>query len=136
VTGINVEFDFSEVHQFTVELENATADVMKNVKKAVSTSAYRGRQAWIRSARRRAGTHLPGYPTSVDYDSVKFIDGSAETELGPNLSRNQGPLGIVEDAPGGVNATPQRNYEAAERVIEQDLVSGILIAIGDGIGDS
>lgn len=131
---IDVEFDFSELHKFEVTLDVATREVMDDITKAVKTAAYRGRQAWMKAARRRAGTHLPGYPTSIDYDDVTVTVGEVSTELGPNLGRNQGPLGIVEDAPGGVRAAPQRNYEDAEKVIEEDLVRGILAAIGDGFG--
>ncbi len=129
----SVEFDFSELDKLTVSIEDAAPDLGSKMVKVIRTSAYRGRQEWIKSARKNAGPHLPAYPTSVDFDPVDVADGEIFTELGPNLERNQGALGIVEDAPGGVRSKPQRNYERAEKVIEADLVKGTLIALDQSL---
>ncbi|ANJ26817.1 hypothetical protein [Agromyces aureus] len=131
---MSIDFDFSELNTFAVEIEQADRKLAGNVVKAVRTSAFRGRRAWQKSAEGNSRTHLRGYPAAVDYDDVKNDGGSIGTDLGPNLSKGQGPLGFVEDAPGGVNAAPQRNYLAAEKVIEKDLVVGVLKAVDDSLG--
>lgn len=131
---MSIEFDFSQLSEFAVTLDEGTREVGRNVEKAVAVSAFKGRRAWQQSARDNSTTHLPGYPVAVDYDKVSNDGGVIGTELGPNLAKGQGPLGIVEDSPGGVNGAPQRNYVAAEKVIEKDLVIGVLKAVDDSLG--
>ena len=126
---MSVEFDFSEITELAVSLGKVGPKTAKNVEKAVAVSAWKGKRSWAAAARRNAGSHLPTYPASIDYDKVHVIDGGVGTEVGPNLTKNQGPLGIVEDSPGGVRGAPQRNYEKASKVIASDLTKGVLIAI-------
>lgn len=123
----DIEFDFSELNQVGVDIGRASEAMLKNTAAAMKTSGFRGKKAWAAAAQANVGTHLPAYPASIDYDFKSLPDGF-EVEIGPNLERNQGPLGIVEDAPGGVNARPQRNYQKALDVVNEDLVKGILIA--------
>lgn len=129
-----IEFDFSEVNQFAVEIDESIAVVPEYVEKAVGISALKGKQAWREAA--TGHRYLPRYPFSIDFDKVTNDRGVIGTEVGPNpdLDTRQGTLGIVEDAPGGVNAAPQRNYVAAEKVIEKDLVIGVLKAVDDSLG--
>lgn len=133
----SVEFDFSEIDALAVEIEGAAPAVGKNVEKALGIAALKGKRTWAVQAKRKSRKgHLKAYPYSVDYDNVKVVSsGVLETAVGPNLDRNQGALGIVEDAPGGVRGTPQRNRDEVEKVVEADLVKGILLAVGDdGLG--
>jgi hypothetical protein len=128
---VSIDFDFSELHEFVVKIDQADEKVAANVKKAVGISALKGKRVWQAEA---AGHRYSGrYPASIDYDPV---DSALSTDLGPNFNRSSGAagLGIVEDSPGGVRGTPQRNYEKAEKVIEQDLVIGVLKAVDDSIG--
>lgn len=129
---MSIDFDFSELGQFSVEIDESTRVLPSKVISAVKVSALKGRRAWQKSA--GGSTHLPGYPAAVDYDDVKNDGGVIGTDLGPNLGKGQGPLGIVEDSPGGVRGAPQRNYVAAEKVIEKDLVIGVLKAVEDSLG--
>lgn len=132
----SVEFDFSELDALAVTIEDAVPAVGKNVEKALAVAALKGKRKWVSEAKRKTRKgHLKAYPYSVDYDDVKVTAvGVLETELGPNLGRNQGALGIVEDAPEGVRGSPQRNRDAVEKVVEADLVKGIMLAVGEGLG--
>lgn len=133
-----VEVDFSELDTLAVLIEDAPASAGKNVQKALGISALKGKRKWADEARRKSRRgSLRAYPYSVDYDDVKVTSvGVLETELGPNLDRNQGPLGIVEEAPGGVKGTPQRNRDPVVKLIEEDLIKGVMLAVGDdGLGN-
>ena len=117
------------LHQFEVDLTGATKDALPNIKKAIGISALKGKRAWQDAA--RGHRYLKAYVPSIDYDPV---DSNFETDLGPNLNRRgAGGLGIVEDSPGGVRGTPQRNYVAAEKAIEVDLPRGVQIAIDQAL---
>ncbi|HEU5223437.1 MAG TPA: hypothetical protein VFU07_07125 [Candidatus Lumbricidophila sp.] len=129
---MSADFDFSELRRFSAALEAGDAALVKNLKTAVGISALKGKRAWQAAA--KGGRRLRAYPFSIDYDKVQVTAGAISTELGPNLSRNQGALGIIEDAPGGVRSHPQRNYVEAEKVIESDLVNGVLKAFDDALG--
>lgn len=126
-----ISFDFSELHEFVAEIDEGNAKLPRLLMKAVGVSALKGRRAWQAAA--NGSRSLPAYPTAVDYDDVTNNGGVIGTELGPNLDKNQGPLGIVEDSPGGVRGAPQRNYVAAENVVEKDLVVGVLKAVEDSL---
>lgn len=116
---------FDDLHQFELDVTHAAVEAVPLIKKAVGISALKGKKAWQAKA---AGHRYSGaYPSSIDYDPV---DANLSTDVGPNLNRGGSPgLGIVEDSPGGVRGTPQRNYLAAEAVIEEDLPRGVEIAI-------
>ncbi|WP_336647527.1 hypothetical protein [Microbacterium sp. MMO-10] len=135
MTGI--EFDFSEVNDFAAVLDQATPKVVDNLRVAVERSAFVGKEAWRLEAHRKSDRHLPGYPAGIDYTMHEysgFGGGEIFAEVGPSPGRAQGSLGIVEEAPGGVNAKPQRNYLVAEEKMQEDLVRGVLIAVEDGLG--
>lgn len=123
--------DFHELDDFAALLADGNAKLPGLVVKALGISALKGKRAWQTAA--KGSRHLPAYPSSIDYDDVKISGGDITTELGPNLGRNQGSLGIVEDSPGGVRGAPQRNYVKAEKVIEDDLPKGLLKAAADSL---
>lgn len=132
-----VDFNFSELNELAVLIEGAPAPIGRNVEKALAVAAGKGKKSWTAEARKKSGRkgHLKAYPYSVDYDRVKVVaDGVLETEVGPNPGRAQGALAIVEESPGGVRGAPQRNRDVVEKVVEEDLVKGILLAVGDGLG--
>lgn len=117
------------LRQFTVDLTAATSDALPNIKKAIGISALKGKRAWQQAA--RGHRFLGSYPASIDYDPV---DSNFSTELGPNPNRRgSSGLGIVEDSPSGVRGRPQRNYVAAEKVIEADLPVGVELAIDQAL---
>lgn len=120
---------FDELHQFEIDVTQAAAEAVPLIKKAVGVSALKGKKAW--QAKARGHRYSGSYPASIDYDPV---DSMLSTDLGPNLNRTgTAGLGIVEDSPGGVRGTPQRNYLAAEAVIEEDLPRGVEIALDQAL---
>lgn len=121
-----------ELRKLELDLTQAPVEALPDIAKAVGISAGLGKKAWSRAA---VGRYKGAYPASIDYDRVEVGNGVIETELGPNLDRDVGTpgLGIVEDSPGGVNGTPQRNYIPAEKVIEDDLPRGIEKAIDQAL---
>lgn len=131
---MSIEFDFSQLSALSVEIDGGNEKLPRLVEKAVAVSALKGRRAWQASARSSSRVHLPGYPVAVDYDKVSNDGGLIGTDLGPSIGKAQGSLGIVEDSPGGVRGAPQRNYVKAEKVIEKDLVVGVLKAVDDSLG--
>lgn len=135
MTGI--EFDFSELNKLAVDIAGADTRVRRNTVKAVTTAAFRGKKMWKASADSHIGRgSLRNYGASIDYD-IEGIgagnrSGEISAEIGPVLGKGQGSLGIVEETPGGVAGTPQRNREKIKQPLTEDFVRGILAAVGDG----
>ena len=116
---------FGELRKLAVDIGAAPAEATPRIKKAVGISALKGKRAWQAAAAEHR--YSKAYVPSIDYDPV---DSNLSTDLGPNLNRRgAGGLGIVEDSPGGVRGTPQRNYLRAEAVAEPDLEQGVQLAI-------
>jgi hypothetical protein len=124
-----VSDDFSELLELAADLSAAPVDASRFVKKAVQFTATEIKQDWRQGAER---TGLTGYAASVDYD-MKYPGGAIEAEIGPNLGRNQGSFGFVEDAGGGVRSAPQHAGRDAVRANEDDFVRGLEIAILDAM---
>lgn len=135
-----VEFDFSELNRLEVDLTDADTRVRRNTRKAVGRSAFVGKKLWAEAANSHINRgSLRNYGASIDYDIEGVgsgkTSGEIAAEIGPNLAKGQGPLGIVEETPGGVRGKPQRNREKIERPLTEDFVRGILAAVGDdGMG--
>lgn len=138
MTGI--EFDFSELNKLAVDITEADTRVRRNTRKAVERSAFVGKQLWKASADSHVNRgSLRRYGASIDYDiegiGAGNTSGEISAEIGPNLAKGQGPLGIVEEAPGGVAGKPQRNRQKIEQPLTEDFVRGMLAAVGDdGMG--
>lgn len=133
-----IQFDFSGLHELRAEIEGADTKVRRNVRTAVKTAAFRGKKMWAGAARSHmVDGSLAGYPPSIDYDIEGVgrgnTSGEIVAEIGPRVGGG-GSLAIVEEAPGGVRGTPQRNREKIQQPLTEDLVRGILIAVGDGMG--
>ena len=124
--------DFSDLYSLAADLSNAPAAANRNVKKAIQFTATEIKQDWRQGAER---TGLTGYAASIDYD-LKFPGSAIESEIGPNLGRNQGSFGFVEDAPGGVRSAPQHAGRSALEANEPDFVRGLEIAIFDATQDA
>lgn len=124
-----IDFDFSSVNHLAADLGRAPATVIPNVIKATEVTARHIKDDWrdnARGANRRG--HARRYPFSVDYDMQLDVDGVIGAEIGPNLGKAQGSLGILEEALGGVRAAPQRNAARALRDNLADYERGLLKA--------
>lgn len=119
--------DFSELTRLAADLTGAPEAAARFVKKAVQYTATELKKDWQQGAERSG---LTGYAAAIDYD-MKYPGGAIQAEIGPNLTRNQGSFGFVEDAPGGVRSMPQHAGRDALRANEADFVRGLEIAIFD-----
>lgn len=124
--------DFSELAELAADLTDAPEVAARFVKKAIQFTATEVKQDWRQGAER---TGLSGYAASIDYDLL-YPGGAIEAEIGPNLGRNQGSFGFVEDAPGGVRSAPQHAGRDAVRANEDDFVRGLEIAIFDATAEA
>jgi hypothetical protein len=124
---VSIDYDFSELLALAADLGRVPAEVALNVKKAVTVTALKVKKDWASEAKRSG---LAGYAASVTYD-VKESRGGVEAEIGPDLGRNQGSFGFVEEGGGGVRSAPQHAGRNASRKNEQDFVDGLEKAIGD-----
>jgi hypothetical protein len=121
--------DFSELYVLAADLSDAPANANRLVKKALEVTAR-----FIKDdARQQADrTGLSGYAASIDYD-ITYPGGAIEANIGPNLGRNQGSFGFLEDATGDVRSAPQHALRDALRANEPDFIRGLEIAVFDAV---
>lgn len=102
------------------------------VNTALRRTAHEVKEAWRDHASGPSGSHAKAYPYSIDYD-VEGTWPQYKAEIGPNLGRKQGALGILEDAPGGVTASPQSARPKLMTAAEADFEKGLDAAVGDAL---
>ncbi|MEO5920613.1 MAG: hypothetical protein ABIQ01_05660 [Pseudolysinimonas sp.] len=124
-----IGFDFSSLNTLAADLGELAAEVIPNVEKAVEVTARHIKDDWRDEAKKRNPAHARAYPYSVDYD-MENKDGAISAQIGPNLGKNQGSLGILEEASGDVRAAPQGNARRAVRNNLADFEKGLLKAAG------
>lgn len=125
---MSIDFDFSELNTLAADLADAPVKAIPNIRKAVEVTARHVKDDWGKGARRSG---LRGYAASIDYELELNMNGVISAEIGPNLGRNQGSFGLVEDAPGGVRSAPQHAGRKAAKGNEADFIEGLSKAIGD-----
>lgn len=119
--------DFSELVSLAADLTDAGEAIGPYVEKAVEVTARGIKDDWRQAADRTA---LHGYAASVDYDMERSATEIA-AEIGPNLSKSQGPMGFVEDGGTGVASAPQHAGRDAAEANEPDFYRGLEIAAWD-----
>lgn len=122
-----VEDDFSELLRLDADLRDAPAEAVKRVVSALKYTSVEIKRDWAQGAERNG---LTGYAASVDFD-VTVTPTEISSDIGPNLGRNQGSFGFVEDAVGDVRSAPQHAGRDALRANEPDFVRGLEIAVFD-----
>lgn len=127
-TSGGIDFDFSGLNRLAADFKLAALDAVPDTIRAVEVTARHIRDDWRDEAEKSNPAHAPAYPFAVDYDMELETDGVIAAEIGPNLARNQGALGILEDAPGGVKSAPQRSRDKAVRKNLADFEKGLLKA--------
>lgn len=126
---MSLGFDFSEMDKLAADLADAPAEVIPRVRKAVEVTARGIKDSWRDAAKSKVDRgHAKRYPSSIDYDMLLDTDGVIGAEIGPSLTKAQGALGFLEDAPGGVRSTPQRNREKSLADNIEDFERGLLKA--------
>ncbi|GAA4762612.1 hypothetical protein [Microbacterium gilvum] len=121
----------AELYELAADLTAAPAEARKNVVKATQVSAHHIKDDWRQGAER---TGLEGYAAKIDYD-LEDAGTEVSAEIGPQLG-GQGSLGLVEDAPGGVQSAPQHAGRDALEANENDYVRGLEIAVFDAIAET
>jgi hypothetical protein len=130
---VSIDFDFSELNQLSADLGEAPVKMIPLVRKAVEITARNIKDDWQEGAAKASGQHARLFPKSIDYDMGLDADGAITAEIGPNLGRVQGSLGILEDAPGGVMSRPQNAGRKAAKKNEQDFMDGLAKAAEEAI---
>jgi hypothetical protein len=122
--------DFSALRNLTADLGKLADEAIPNVAKALEVTARHVKSDWRDNAKRVDRNKAKAYPYSIDYDMHLETDGQISAEIGPNLEKNQGSLGILEEARGGVKTHPQQNARRALAKNVEDFERGILKAVG------
>lgn len=121
--------DLESLHR---DLGKPQVYVGPEVKKALEGTAFKMKESWQSAAKGPSGGHASAYPSSIDYD-VRTRFTHWEAEIGPNLGRKQGALGILEEAPGGVAAAPQNVRAGVVKANEGDFEKGMDDAVDDAL---
>lgn len=124
---MNVRVDMTELNQLVGRIDTAHRWMLPKVGQAVEVSSRRIKDDARESATRANPSHAPAYPSAIDYD-IKFGLQGVSSEIGPSLGKTQGSFGFLEDAPGGVAASPQGNLRKALENNIKDFETGLLKA--------
>lgn len=119
--------DLSEVSELAADMSHAPAEANRNIVSALKYTSVEMKKDWSQGAER---TGLSGYAASIDFD-VTFSADEISSQIGPNLARNQGAFGLVEDATGDVRSAPQHAGRDALKANEPDFYRGLEIALFD-----
>lgn len=125
--------EFSELMELAADLTGVPAEANRNVKKALEVTARSIKDDWRQGAE-VSSSYADRYASSIFYD-IRYPGGAIEAEIGPELGRPGGSAGFLEDAPGGVRASPQHAGRDALEANEGDFVTGLEIAITNAVID-
>lgn len=103
------------------------------VEASLKGTAHGMKEDWQSLAAGPSGWHARHFPQAIDYDITKSEFPHFSAEVGPDLGRTQGPLGILEEANGGVRAAPQNLRGSVIRANESDFVRGMEKAREDAL---
>jgi hypothetical protein len=124
-----IGFDFSSLNTLAADFGKVAADVMPNVLKAIQVTSVHTKNDARDAAKKANRKHAKAYPYSIDFD-IEKKPGQISSQVGPNLSKNQGSLGILEEAQGGVRSAPQSNLRTAAKKNIPDFEKGMRLAAG------
>lgn len=126
-----ISFDFRELDELTASFEDVPASTRRNVRAAVEVTARGIRDDWRAVSRGMSGRHARAYPFAVTYDLdgwSMFGSDFIRAEIGPDLARNQGTLGFLEEGVGSQNTAAQGASKLAVEANRDDFIRGILMA--------
>ena len=123
-----------ELRQLAADLVGVAGGIRPFAEKAIEVTARNVKAGWSkRAAVSKDGNGFAGtYPSSIDYDLKRGIT-TVSAEIGPNLGKNGGSAGFLEDAPGGVKSRPQHAGRDALEANEQDFYDGLAKAAADAL---
>lgn len=120
-------FDFTEVTQLAADLADVPRKTMDNLVKAIRVSAQNIKDDARNVAKGASGRHARAYPYAITYD-IEVSATEVRAEIGPELGRNQGPLGFLEEGVGSQNTAAQGALRLAARANQDDFIRGVLLA--------
>lgn len=123
---------FEELTNLAADLTGAPAKANRNIDKAIKFTSVEMKRDWSQGAE---ATGLSGYAASIDFD-MEYSANEIASEIGPNLGRNQGSFGFVEDAGGDVRSAPQHAGRDALEANEDDFYRGLEIALFDATAEA
>jgi HK97 gp10 family phage protein len=104
-----MNIDTSDLEKLADDLEQASKDILEEVKKVTAKGALNVKKD---AQRRISGlAHAPAYPRSISYD-VRTHGMVVEAEIGPDKNKRQGPLGNILEF-GTVNNPPHPHLSPA-----------------------
>lgn len=123
--------DFGELRELAADLTGAGDGVGYFADKAMRVTAMFIKDDWRQGAEVGAGDgYTEAYSRSIFFD-IRYGRGEIVAEVGPELGRPGGSAGFLEDAPGGVLASPQHAGRDALEANEDDFVHGLEVAVYD-----
>lgn len=129
-----ITVDFTELLQFSMDLDLLPTEVMKNVDSAVRFSSVTVKKAAAKSVGKRK--YFRAAAAAIDFDVTIGKSGgqlSIESDIGYNKGKKPGRLGnLVEfGAPGSPNAlTPGNELQVALAEVIPDFEKGLSLALG------
>lgn len=123
-------FDFTEVDALAVDLGEVPRAAHRNVRKAAEVTARNMKDDWRNLAQGASGRHAKAFPNAITYD-VESVGDGVLAEIGPELGRNQGSLGFLEEGVAQQNTAGQNAMPLVVKANENDFIRGMLLAIAD-----
>ncbi len=123
-------FDFSEVDALGVDLGEVPAKALRNVGKALEVTSRNMKDDWRNLSKGMSGRHAKAYPNAITYELTQLADGIV-SDIGPELDRNQGALGFLEEGVAGQNTGGQNAIPLVVRANQNDFIRGMLLAIAE-----
>lgn len=127
---MSMSFDFTEVDALAVDLGEVPDRVRRNVPKALTVTARNMKDDWRNLAKGASGRHAKAFPNAITYDVETLADGYV-ADIGPELQRNQGALGFLEEGVGSQNTAGQNAIPLVVKANENDFIRGMLLAVAE-----
>lgn len=125
---MSASFDFTEVDALAADLGDVPAKAIRNVRKAVEVTSRNVKDDWRNLSKGMSGRHAKAYPNAITYELTELADGIV-SDIGPELDRNQGALGFLEEGVAGQNTGGQNAIPLVVRANQNDFIRGMLLAI-------
>lgn len=126
----DIKVDFSEVRVLAADLREVGHRIRPFARKAVEVTARGIKDDARVVAKGASGRHAKAYPNAITYD-VEDSATEITAEIGPELGRNQGTLGFLEEGVAEQGTSPQHALRLAERANRDDFIRGLQKAAGD-----
>jgi hypothetical protein len=146
--GDGMSFDLTGLSELTADLGRAPVDAGPQIRKAIVVSSAKIKKAWQDKLSGTPGvpfgpktiTYDVGSNVSIWRDATAKVQGGANqivSEIGAEDGREQAPIVAVLEYGSPVNNLPPHGYgTAALQENQEDFVNGLLLAIGDPLGES